>query len=154
MRDIVQSRQVITQSFLTWHRTRQYDKETGNVVTRGGRHNQVHQATMVVACRYWFELTDGFWGQFGITQLPHLQASDLLPTVIAGCKPKHLDGMKNYVGLVEYLCTWRWDEEADIVTNSAGVRFHISALPFLIEDDGQIAKLGAGAQNISALYSI
>ena len=154
MRDIVQSQQVITQSFLTWHRTGQYDPVTQNVITRGGRHNQIHQKTPVVACRYWFELTDGFWGQFGITQIPHLQASDLLPAVMTDCKPKHLECMKNYVGLLEYLCTWRWDEEADIVMNAAGVRFHISALPFLIEDDGQIAKLGAAAQNRNARYRV
>ena len=29
--------------------------------------------------RYWYELTDGFWGQFLLTQFPHQYAKDLLP---------------------------------------------------------------------------
>ena len=61
--------------------------------------------------------------------------------------------MRNYVGLLEYLRTWRWDEEVDVVMNATGVRFHISALPFLIEDDGHVAKLGTGGLHRNALYN-
>ena len=69
----------VSESFLVWHRTREYDSVKECVHDRGGRHQQRYTNTPVVACRYWYELTDGFWGQFTITNLLHLQASDLLP---------------------------------------------------------------------------
>ena len=53
------------ESFLAWHREREYDALTRSVNFRGGRHQQHRQKTMVVACRYWYELTDGFWGRHG-----------------------------------------------------------------------------------------
>ena len=61
-------------NFLVWHRTRQYDSQKQCMVFRGGRHQQVEHKTFVVACRYWYELTDGFWGQFVLTQIPHCEA--------------------------------------------------------------------------------
>ena len=70
----------LRESFLVWHRKREYDKETHGVRFRmGGRHQQRHEKTLVTACRYWYELHDGFLGQFALTQLPHFEAKDLLP---------------------------------------------------------------------------
>ena len=69
----------VSESFLVWHRTREYDNVKECVHDRGGRHQQRYTNTPVVACRYWYELADGFWGQLTITNLLHLQASDLLP---------------------------------------------------------------------------
>ncbi len=69
----------INESFLVWHRSRQYDSTLQAPEFRGGRHLQRDQATLVVACRYWYELTDGFWGQFSLTQLPHQHPKDSHP---------------------------------------------------------------------------
>ena len=60
----------VTESFLEWHRLREYDSSTQSLVYRGGKHNQARIPTMVCACRYWYELTDGYWGQFMLTQVP------------------------------------------------------------------------------------
>ena len=88
----------IAESFLVWHRTREYDSVKGTLEYRGGRHGQRGTPTLVVACRYWYELTDGYWGQFMLTQIPHQYARDLLPREI-----KHLLSMQNFVGMLEYL---------------------------------------------------
>ena len=92
----------ITESFLVWHRSREYDAQAQppTVRYRGARHQQVHGKTLVCACRYWYELTDGFWGQFSLTQLPHYEVRDLLPRT-----QKHLLSMINFVGMLEYLRT-------------------------------------------------
>ena len=74
----------MSQSFLTWHRGREYDPRESQVRYRGGPHQQGRPKTEVVACRYWFELTDGYWGQFTLTQLPHYEAKKLLPSSIVG----------------------------------------------------------------------
>ena len=71
--------QPISESFLVWHRARRYDAVDQMLKQRGGKHQQDTQPTLVVACRYWYELTDGFWGQFVLTQIPHQSASELLP---------------------------------------------------------------------------
>ena len=84
----------IRESFLVWHRTREYDSQNMCVRYRGGRHNQHHNSTLVVACRYWYELVDGYWGQFTLTQLPHQYASDLLPKAF-----QHLVSMQNFAAL-------------------------------------------------------
>ena len=42
----------VTESFLVWHRTRQYDEVQQQLEYRGGQHNRANQTTMVVACRY------------------------------------------------------------------------------------------------------
>ena len=44
---------------LVWHRAREYDRETGGYTYRG-KTQHMYTATLVVACRYWYELTDGF----------------------------------------------------------------------------------------------
>ena len=137
-RQLVATGAPVSQSFLMWHRTRQYDATTNSFVSRGGRHQQTHTATLVVACRYWFELTDGFWGQFSITQLPHLQASDLLPS------GKHLLAMQNFAGILEYVRSWRWHTEDAVFVTPTGGRFHVESLPLLVDDAGD--KQGPGKQ--------
>ena len=127
--------QPIQESFLAWHRPRRWDTATGRMVHRGGKHNQSNEKTQVVACRYWYELTDGFWGQFALTQLPHRYAKDLLPQ---SCK--HLDSMQNFVGMIEYLRSWKWSETG-IIEARDGVKFYDTALPFTIDDEGKVKRL-------------
>ena len=78
-RQLVSAGSPIDESFLAWHRSRQYDCQLNTVSFRGWQHQQLRPPTFVVACRYWYELTDGFWGQFVLTQLRHLYPQDLLP---------------------------------------------------------------------------
>ena len=61
----------ISEVFLHWHRMRRYDAESNAAEYRGTVVQQGRAKTMVVACRYWYELTDGFWGQLVLTQIPH-----------------------------------------------------------------------------------
>lgn len=93
----------IDESFLVWHRARRYDTETGEVAYRCDRHNCISTRTMAIAVRYWYELTDGFWGQFSITHLPHQCAQDVLPR-----EWQHLSTMQNFAGMLEYLRQWIW----------------------------------------------
>ena len=51
----------VCESFLVWHRSREYDDQTGAPRYRGGKHQQATSKTQVVACRLWYELNDGFW---------------------------------------------------------------------------------------------
>ena len=96
----------IDESFLVWHRDRQFDSEADQGFTyRGGRHQQVQTQTLVVACRYWYELTDGYWGQFVLTQIPHQRPEDILPR-----SGRYLDTMVNFAGMLEYLSSWVWRE--------------------------------------------
>ena len=59
---------------------------------------------MVTACRYWYELTDGFWRQFVSTQIPHAKPEDILPT------EKYLHTMINFFGMIDYVSSWAWAE--------------------------------------------
>ena len=52
---------VISEVFLQWHRTRRYDSQKHAVEYRGTVAQQGRAKTLVVACRYWYELTDGSW---------------------------------------------------------------------------------------------
>ena len=88
----------IAESFLVWHRSRQYDSQKECWVFRGGQHQRIHAQTLVVACRYWYELTDGYVGQFALTLLPHRCARDILPRA-----SRHLVSMQNFAGVLEYL---------------------------------------------------
>ena len=89
-RQVVSHGAPIAESFLAWHRWRQFDSDAGEVVYRGGRHQQASTATFVVACRYWYELTDGYWYQ-----------QDLLPV------GRHLTSMQNFVGMLREIMDWR-----------------------------------------------
>ena len=42
----------VSESFLVWHQTRQYDPIEKQLTYRGGRNQQSSQTTLVVACRY------------------------------------------------------------------------------------------------------
>ena len=140
MRELVRAGQPIRESFLAWHRTRQYGTTSHTVEFRGGRHNQHHEKTFVVACRYWYELTDGYWGQLVLTQIPHLHAEDLLPK-----GPRHLHCMQNFVGMLEYLTSWRWGAPGCIVVAAQaprdGVVFEAKSLPLIVNDAGSVEHL-------------
>ena len=129
---------LVSESFLVWHRTREYDNVERKAVFRGGRNNQAHQQTPVVACRFWYELTDGFWGQFSIVNLPHLDAQHLLPK-----EYQHLKSMQNFAGMLEYLRTWTWSTEAGIIEAAGECRFGISILPYIIDEHGEILSVGS-----------
>jgi hypothetical protein len=93
----------VSESFLVWHRVREYDSEKGCARYRGGKNEHRFTPTQVVACRYWYELTDGYWGQFNLTQIPHVSSKQILPQDL-----KHLVSMQNFVGMIEYLMSWTW----------------------------------------------
>ena len=76
-------------------------------------------------------------GQYCVTQLPHQSALGLVP-----CEYQHLVSMQNFVGMLEYLGTWRWGDSVGIITTAKGFSFSIGALPFLIDDEGRIQKVG------------
>ena len=97
---------------------------------RGGRHSQQHEKTFVCACHYWYELTDGYWGQFALTQIPHFRAQNLLPS-----EYKHLESTKNFADILEYLCSWVWSETDGHIITADGV-FAVVALPLVVGDDG------------------
>jgi hypothetical protein len=128
----------VSESFLVWHRSREYDRENNSVRHRGGQHNQGQSKTQVVACRYWYELTDGFWGQFSITNLPHGNASHLLPRSV-----QHLKSMQNFVGMLEYLTAWKWHKDPGIVDALDGFVFRADALPLVVDTEGEIQAVGS-----------
>ena len=94
--------QPVRESFLAWHRERDYDSVTRSVGFRGGRRQQHRQKTLVVACRYWYALTDGFWGQFALTQLPRSKPEQLQPHEFKFIEPMH-----NFAGMMEDLARRR-----------------------------------------------
>ena len=127
----------IESNFLAWHRTREYVKLTQSVHFRsGGRHNQRNPKTLVTACRYWYELNDGFWGQLALTQLPHFEAQHLLPK-----EAKYLESQINLVGVLEYMTSWVWSENEGVI-DCAGGAFKMKALPLYVDE------LGNGCSNL------
>ena len=136
-RQVVSNGNRISECFLVWHRTRQYDSVQEQVQYRGGKHQQGRAPTLVVACRYWYELTDGYWGQFTLTQLPHLYAANLIPVHY-----HHLVSMQNFVGAIEYLCSWKWSSEVDVIHAAGDCSFRITALPLVVDDEGLIKRIG------------
>ena len=133
MRLLTAAGQPIPESFLVWHRTREWDQLKQTCVYRAGGRDRFGK-TLVVACRYWYELSDGFWGQFVITQIPHANVSDILP------KKKCLDCMQNFFGMLEYLQSWVW--AGDGIIKAAGCTFRVSALPLVCGIDGELLTLG------------
>ena len=87
--------------------------------------------TLVVACRYWFELTDGYWGQFTLTQLPRVHPQQLLPS-----KFKHLVSMQNFVGMLEYRNSWA--EPSGVIKASSDISFRVDSLPLRISGSGEV----------------
>ena len=82
-----------------------------------------------------FELTDGFWGQFALTQLPHCHPEQLLPMDL------HLQCMINFAGMLEYLCSWEWKSQG-VIGAKGNVRFALHALPLSVSDDGEVIPVG------------
>ena len=136
----------VSQAFLPWHRTRQYDTEKECISFRGGRHQQAHGQTLVVACRFWYELTDGYCGQFSLTMFPHLSAKDILPQ-----NKRHLKSMQNFVGALQYLSSWTC-VEAGVIGGAGGIKFDCTALPMLVDDQGQLYKLDRGRSPGDAIF--
>ena len=137
------------QSFLQWHREHEYDQQRKAAQRRRGKNMQHGRApTLVCACRYWYELTDGYWGQMALTQLPHATPADLLPD-----GARHLDCMENFVGVLRYLMSWTFlrfqrggdGEKSGFVIGARGFEFHEAALPLDVLDDGTTVPLGEGA---------
>ena len=93
---------------------------------------------MVTACRYWYDLSDGFWGQFVSSQIPHSKAEDILPT------GKYLQTMINFFGMLNYLSNWTWGESPGTICAKGGVVFELKALPLLLTEDNQVWDLGQG----------
>ena len=93
-----------------------------------------------ILARYWYELTDGFWGQFLLTQFPHQYAKELLPR-----QYQHLVSMQNFAGAMEYLSTWKWLAPAQIQSDD-GMVFDIAALPFSVDNQGEIEQVGVYAE--------
>jgi len=131
----------IEHCFLHWHRPRQYNPESESCEFRGQHGQRSHGLTMVVACRFWYELTDGYLGQFNITMLPHREATDILPRP----STRHLDCMKNFVGALDYLTAWRHGADGVIQTDT-GVRFKASALPIVVDERGRLRELTPTAE--------
>ena len=99
----------------------------------GGAHRQ---ETLVVACRYWYELTDGYWGQLLLTQIPHASVASLRPRHV-----RYIDPMENFAGALEYLGGWRW-VSPDVIMVGPRVHMLVSALPLLIDWKGEILAPG------------
>ena len=51
-----------------------------------------------------------------------------------------MDSMKNFVGMLEYLCSWQWCESG-IIEARDGVKFYVTALPFTIDGTGKVKRL-------------
>ncbi|MDA8583179.1 hypothetical protein N9L68_03075 [bacterium] len=127
----------IAETFLVCHRDRQLHSEADKGFTyRGGRHQQVRTQTLVVACRYWYNLPDGYWGQFVGTQLPHQHPEDILPR-----SGRHLDSMVNIAGVLEYLSSWVWKGQG-VVETPFGCIFTTASLPLRLDALGELQPLG------------
>ena len=147
MRDTIAAGGVLEESFLVWHRSREYDKSCNGISFRGGRNQQRHHKTLVVACRYWYELTDGYWGQFCVTQIPHFYARCLLPQSY-----KHLDSMRNFVGMLEYLASWTWGDSVGHILVADGA-FSVNALPLVVESDGEVRRYPTSQESGAKVFS-
>ena len=127
----------VCESFLVWHLCREHDDQTGALKYRGGKHQQATTKTQVVACLFSYELTDGYWGQFCVTHLPHQQAEDLLPGGV-----QQLECMQNFASMLVYLCSWRWAEDEGVMETAKGFTFNSSARPLIIDDQGWVQPVG------------
>ena len=107
---------------------------------RGGQHQRSHGQTLVVACRFWYELTDGYCGQFSLTMFPHQYARELLPGTT-----RHLHCMQNFAGALEYLCSWRNGANGTIRTQT-GMCFRADALPLLVDESGRLYNIGGSTE--------
>eukprot|EP00959_Pyramimonas_sp_CCMP1952_P329518 6898720-Pyramimonas_sp.AAC.1 len=51
--------------------------------------------------------------------------------------------MKNFVGMIEYLMSWKWSGTVGILETSCDLKFHTHALPMRVGEDGQILTFGS-----------
>ena len=65
-----------------------------------------------------------------VNKKSHHSNKALLPS-----KTYHLECMQNFVGLVEYLCSWQW-KAPGVVCTADGFIFEESALPLVVSDKG------------------
>ena len=70
-----------------------------------------------------------------LTQIPHSDAAHILPK-----HKRHLTCMQNFVGMIEYLMSWKWTG-SDRVSAAGGMLFSLKALPFRVTDTGEIDVL-------------
>ena len=75
-----------------------------------------------------------------LTQFPHQYAKDLLPQ-----RYQHLSTMQNFAGALEYLSTWQWHAPTQIQAGD-GMVFDIAALPFSVDDRGDVDPIGVYAE--------
>ena len=47
--------------------------------------------------------------------------------------------MQNFVGMIEYLASWKWHKDEGIVEALDGFVFRVSALPLVVDSAGEIA---------------
>ncbi len=112
---------------------------------RGGQHQRSHGQTLVVACRFWYELTDGYCGQFSLTMFPHQYARELLLGIT-----RHLHCMQNFAGALEYLGSWRNGANGTIRTQT-GMCFRVDALPLLVDERGRLYNIGGATEGETAV---
>ena len=141
MRDLLAAGGSIETCFLQWHRHREFDPKTQSCMPRGGQHQHRHHRTLVCACRYWYELCDGYWGQFVLTQIPHVSPAHILPR-----EWKHLECMQNFAGALEYLHSWSW-QSPGIIRAFQDCIFKSAALPLVIDDSGIPQDIGIFSQD-------
>ena len=134
-------------SFLMWHRDREYYARSESCLQRGGQHQHRQHKTRVCACRYWYEFCDGFWGQFALTQLPHVSPAAILPR-----DTKHLLCMQKFAGALEYLSSGRW-QSPGVICAYGDMVFSVEALPLVVDDLGVLQQMGAYAQDAAVFSS-
>ena len=49
--------------------------------------------------------------------------------------------MQNFVGVLEYMESWKCDGQG-IISANGGIKFETSALPMLVDEKGELYKLG------------
>ena len=97
-------------------------------------HGFLQDIDRLSVARYWYELTDGFWGQFLLTQFPHQYAKELLPR-----EYQHLETMQHFAGALEYLSTWQWHAPTQIKAGDGDER------PRAPQDQTTLARTASAA---------
>ena len=49
--------------------------------------------------------------------------------------------------MLEYLCSWRLEDQVSIISSRSGCRFGMSALPFVVDSEGEQMRPGTGVAN-------
>ena len=107
----------------------------------------MYSATLAVACRYWYELTVGFWVQFSVTQIPHKYPRHFLPL-----RFEHFTSMHNFVGSDEYMCNCLWADTSTVIA-AGWAAFEGTALPNRIDETVSVQPLGAHVEKRAVVPS-